>query len=145
MKLLLRSVIAVLTVLLSMNTFAQHINQQKMEQVHIKEDPSTGKCAVIDKISVPANAIATFAEKAAYIGNVVRQQAGFIKYEIFQLKGDNGTLKIITVATWADRQYLDNAQLAVKEAMNKAGINMPSFLEKNGIVMERDIYIPVEE
>lgn len=141
MKLLLQSVIIGLLVLLSMNTFAQ----QKMEQVHMKEDPATGKCAVIDKISVPANTIAAYAEKAAYIRNVVRQQPGFVKYEIFQLKGDSGDLKVITIATWADRQYLDKAQLVVKEAMNKAGINMPVFLEKNDIVMERDIYMPVEE
>lgn len=145
MKQLLLSIIITLSIPLPMNTLAQHIDQQKMEQVHMKEDSTSGKCAVIDKISIPANAIVAYAEKAEYIRDLVRQQPGFIKYEIFQLKGDSGDIKVITIATWADRKHLDSARLVIRESMNKAGLHMPRFLEKNGITMERGVYILVEE
>jgi hypothetical protein len=145
MKQVLKSVITALSLLISVNTHAQNINQPIMEQVHKKKESTNEKYCVIDKITIPVNAIAAYTEKAEYIRHVLRQQAGLLKYETFQLKDDNGNLKIITVATWANLESLDKARLVIREAMKNGGINMPSFLEQNGIIMERDIYIPVEE
>lgn len=145
MKQILKSVIIAISALLSMNTHAQTINQPTMEQVHKNKESNNQKHCVIDKITIPANAIAAYTEKAEYIGQLLRQQKGLIKYQTFQLKGDSGNLKVITVATWANLKSLDNAKLAIREAMKNEGINMPSFLEQHGILMERDIYLPVDE
>lgn len=101
--------------------------------------------SVIDKITVPANAVAAFADKSGYIRNFLRQQPGFIKDEAFQQKDEKGNLIIITIATWANQQYLDNVKIAMQAEMKKAGLNMPEFLKQHDIVMERGIYSFVAE
>ncbi|MGE8241993.1 antibiotic biosynthesis monooxygenase family protein [Sphingobacterium sp. GVS05A] len=141
----IKSIVLIIPILMALKTLGQNKNQQKMEQVQIEERSITEKCAVIDKITIPAKAIEAYTEKAAYIRNIIRHQPGFIKYEIFQSKSNSGELKVITIATWKNGKYLDNARLVIKEIMKQAGINMPNFLEENSITMERDIFIPIEE
>ena len=145
MKQTLKTIILIMSILMGMKTFGQHKNQFKMEQNNREERTVTEQVAVIDKISIPKKAIAAYSEKSLFIRNTLRQQPGFVKYEIFQQSGDIGNLRVITVAIWLDRQYMDNASLVIREEMQKAGINMPTFLEQNGITMERDFYQPVEE
>ncbi len=116
-----------------------------MEQNNSEDRTVKEQVAVIDKISIPKKAIAAYSEKSIFIRNTLRQQPGFVKYEIFQQTGDRGDLRVITVATWSDRQYMDNARLVIRAEMQKARINMPAFLEQNGITMERDIYQVVVE
>lgn len=135
----------IMLMLLVMKTFGQHKNQFKMEQNNSEDRTVKEQVAVIDKISIPKKAIAAYSEKSIFIRNTLRQQPGFVKYEIFQQTGDRGDLRVITVATWSDRQYMDNARLVIRAEMQKARINMPAFLEQNGITMERDIYQVVVE
>lgn len=145
MKQTLKTIIPIMSILMAMKTFSQHKNQFKMEQNTREERIVGGQVAVIDKISIPKKAIVAYSEKSLFIRNTLRQQPGFVKYEIFQKTGDSGDLRVITVATWVDRQYMDDARLVIREEMQKAGINMPTFLEQHGITMERDIYQAVEE
>ncbi|HLT49807.1 MAG TPA: hypothetical protein VKZ90_05100 [Aequorivita sp.] len=141
----IKTIIFIMPILMAVNTFGQHKNQGKMEQNNRKDYTITEQVAIIDKISIPQKAITAYSEKSLFIRNTLRQQPGFVKYEIFQQTGDSGDLQVITVATWADRQRMDDAGVVIRELMKKAGINMPTFLEQNGITMERDIYQVVEE
>jgi len=145
MKQILNAILLTMSILMAMKTFGQHKNQFKMEQNNREERTVTERVAVIDKISIPKKAIPAYSEKSLFIRNTLRQQPGFVKYEIFQQTGDRGDLRVITVATWADRQRMDDARVVVRGAMQKAGINMPAFLEQHGITMERGIYQTVEE
>ncbi|WP_343557161.1 hypothetical protein [Sphingobacterium sp.] len=145
MKQTLKTIILILPILLAMKTFGQHKNQVKMEQNYREERTVTEQVAVIDKISIPKKAIAAYSEKSIFIRNTLRQQPGFVKYEIFQQTGDRGDLRVTTVTTWSDRRYMNNARLVIRAEMQKAGINMPAFLEQNSITMERDIYQVVVE
>jgi len=110
-----------------------------------QQNLTTQQVSVIDKITIPANAIAAYNEKSLYIRNILRQQAGFLKYEIFQQEGESGDLTVITIATWKSQQHLDIAKSVIVEEMKKIKLNMPEFLEQQGIAMERSIYYPVEE
>ncbi len=103
------------------------------------------KVSVIDITGIPQNAIPAYSETSVFIRNTIRQQPGFIKYEIYQQTHDNGDLRVITIATWANQQHLDKARLVVPELVKKAGINLPSFLEQHGITVERSIYKVIEE
>lgn len=96
--------------------------------------------SVIDKIIVPANAVAAYSEKSAYIRNILRRQSGFVKFETFQQKDENGNLTVITIATWASQQHMDNAKSVIQTEMKKVGLNMPEFLKQQGITMERGVY-----
>ncbi len=145
MKQTLKTIILIMPILMAMKTFGQHKNQFKMEQNYSEGRTVTEQVAVIDKISIPKKAIAAYAEKSLFIRNTLRQQPGFVNYEIFQQTGDSGDLRVMTVATWKDRQHMDDASVVVRGAMQKAGINMPAFLEQQGITMERGIYQTVEE
>lgn len=145
MKQTLKTIILIMPVFMAMKTFGQHKNQFKMEQNDKEDRTATEQVAVIDKINIPKKAIAVYSEKSLFIRNTLREQPGFVKYEIFQLKGDSGDLKVITVATWATRKDLNNAKLVVSNAIKEAGFNMSAFLEQNNITMERGIYQTVEE
>lgn len=145
MKQTLKPIILIMPILMAVNTFGQHKNQVKMEQNKREERTVTEQVAVIDKISIPKKAITVYSEKSLFIRNTLRLQPGLVKYEIFQQTGDSGDLRVITVATWADRQRMDDARVVVRDAMQKAGIKMPAFLEQYGITMERGIYQTVEE
>lgn len=116
----------------------------------MKHDSSTVRSfdeqvSVIDKITIPANAVAAYSEKSRYIRNILQQQPGFAKYEIFEQKDENGNLTVITIATWANQAYVDNAKSVIQKEMKKAELNMPEFLKQQGIVMERGIYHSVAE
>ncbi len=145
MRQTLKTIVLIIHILLAMKTFGQHKNQFKMEQNNREERTIREQVAVIDKISIPKKAIAAYSEKSIFIRNTLRQQPGFVKYEIFQQTGDSEGLRVITVATWSDQQHMNNARLVIREEMQKAGINMSAFLEQNGITMERDIYQVVVE
>lgn len=145
MKQTLKIFILSCAIFMAIKTFGQHKNQFKMEQNNKEERPVIGHVAVIDKISIPKKAIAAYSEKSLFIRNTLRQQPGFLKYEIFQQTGDSGDLQVVTVATWADRQCMDDARVVIRETMQKAGNNMTAFLEQHGITMERGIYQTIEE
>ena len=144
MKQTLKTII-IIPILMAVNTFGQHQNQLKMEQNKRVERTVTEQVAVIDKISIPKKAFEAYSEISLFIRNTLRQQPGFVKYEIFQQTGDSGDLRVVTVATWANSQRIDDAKVVILEAMQKAGIKMPAFLEQHGITMERGIYQTVEE
>ncbi|MGE8423719.1 MAG: hypothetical protein ACN6PI_12865, partial [Sphingobacterium siyangense] len=74
----------IMLMLLVMKTFGQHKNQFKMEQNNSEDRTVKEQVAVIDKISIPKKAIAAYSEKSIFIRNTLRQQPGFVKYEIFQ-------------------------------------------------------------
>lgn len=103
------------------------------------------KVSVIDITGIPQNAIPAYSETSLFIRNTVRQQPGFENYEIFHQTRENGDLQVITIATWANQQHLNNARLVVPEMIQKAGINLPAFLEQHGITVERSIYKIIEE
>lgn len=146
MKQSFRIIAVILFILLAFSGFTQNKNSTAT----MKQDDSIVRSYdqqvnVIDKIGIPANAVTAYSEKSLYIRNILRQQTGFVKYEIFQQKDENGNLKVITIATWASQQALDNAKTAIQAAMQKAGINMPEFLKQQGITMERGVYQSVFE
>lgn len=145
MKQSFRIIAVILFILSAFSGFSQNKNQTTMKQdgsITLFYDEQVN---VIDKIGVPANAVTAYSEKSLYIRNILRQQTGFVKYEIFEQKDENGNLKVITIATWASQQALGNAKTAIQEAMQKAGINMPEFLKQQGITMERGVYQSVFE
>lgn len=73
-----------MSILMAMKTFGQHKNQFKMEQNNSEEPPIMEQVAVIDKISIPQKAIATYSQKSLFIRNTLRQQPGFVKYDYLQ-------------------------------------------------------------
>lgn len=65
----IKSIVLIIPILMALNTLGQNKNQQKMEQVQIEERSITEKCAVIDKITIPAKAIEASAIKLTLYSN----------------------------------------------------------------------------
>lgn len=123
-----------------MNSWSQNKNLITMKQDGSTVRSIDEQVSMIDKITVPANAVTTFLEKSSYIRNILRQQVGLVKYEIFQQTEESGNLIVITIATWVNQLYLDNVKSVMQTEMKKAGLNMPKFLKQQGITMERGVY-----
>ena len=141
MKQSFRIITVISLMFIAFSGFTQNKNQTTMKQENLIEK----QVCIIDKITVPVKAVFKYSEKSVYIRNILRQQAGFVKYEIFQQEDEGGNLTIITIATWKNQQHLDRAKSVIKEEMKKIGLNMPEFLKQEGITMERGIYYSVEE
>ena len=134
---------AISLILLGFNAIAQNKNQNTiMKQNNTSGRSFSEQVSVIDKITVPANPVGAFAEKSGYIRNFLKQQPGFIKDEAYQQKDEKGNRTIVTIATWANQDYLNNVKIAMQAEMK---LNMPEFLKQHDIVMERGIYSCVEE
>ncbi len=131
--------------LVAFSGFTQNKNQTTMKQDHSIIHPYDEQVSVIDKITVPVKAVPAYSEKSVYIRNILRQQVGFLKYEIFQQEDKSGNLTVITIATWKNQHHLDRAKSVMQQEMRKKGLNMPEFLKQQGITMERGIYYSVEE
>ncbi|MDO5637625.1 MAG: hypothetical protein Q4G18_10320 [Myroides sp.] len=125
--------------------FTQNKNQTTMKQDYSTNHPYDEQVSMIDKITVPVKAVSEYSEKSVYIRNILRQQAGFVKYEIFQQEDEGSNLTIITIATWKNQHHLDNAKSVMQQEMKKIDLNMPEFLKQQGISMERGIYYSVDE
>ena len=107
--------------------------------------PDTEQVILIDKINIPKDSIVEYTEKSLYIRKTLKQQPGFVKFESYQHKHNNGNLQVITVVTWKNQKAMEDAKLNILEALQKTGINMSKFLEEQGITMEKGIYQAVME
>ncbi|SEH86486.1 hypothetical protein SAMN02927937_01841 [Paenimyroides aquimaris] len=145
MKQSFRIITVISLMFIAFSGFTQNKNQTTMKQDHSTNHPYGEQVSIIDKITVPVRAVSEYSEKSVYIRNILRQQAGFVKYEIFQQEDEGGNLTIITIATWKNQQHLDRAKSIIQEEMKKTGLNIPEFLKQHGISMERGIYYSVDE
>lgn len=145
MKQSFRTITVISLMLIAFSGFTQNRNQTTMKQDHSTNHPYDEQVTIIDKITVPVKAVSEYSEKSVYIRNILRQQAGFVKYEIFQQEDEGGNLTVITIATWKNQHHLDNAKSVIQQEMKKIGLNMSEFLKQGGITMERGIYYSVEE
>lgn len=131
--------------ILVLTAYAQTQQQTTMKQTNLTESSIDKQVNLIDKITIPASAVPAYSEKSVYIRTILEQQPGFVTFKIFEHKDENDNLTILTIATWASQQHMDNARSVIQTEMKKAGVNMPEFLKQQGIIIERGVYYSVEE
>ncbi|QJB41386.1 ester cyclase [Chitinophaga oryzae] len=94
----------------------------------------------IDKFTVPAHAIAEFTERMDYNRGFIRQLEGFVTDRVYRHQEENGQYSIVTVATWKNKNSLDNAKMRVLEEYKRTGFQPAEFYQRLGIRMERGVY-----
>jgi len=94
---------------------------------------------LIDRFVVPAAAKSEFLERANINRNFIKSLPGFVRDDAYEEDGENES-RIVTVAVWASEEAFQNARASVIEYYKKQSFDMPPFIKKLHIQMERRIY-----
>jgi heme-degrading monooxygenase HmoA len=94
----------------------------------------------IDKFTIPADSIKEFTERMRYNRNFIKKLDGFVEDKIFEQKGDADHFIILTIATWKNKTYLDDAKAQVLAEYKRIDFNPAAFYQRLNIQMERSIY-----
>lgn len=94
----------------------------------------------IDKFTVPAQAIAEFTERMNYNRGFIRQLEGFVTDQVYRHQEEDGQFSVVTVASWKNKDSLDNAKMKVLEEYKRTGFEPAEFYRRLGIKMDRGVY-----
>lgn len=94
----------------------------------------------IDKFFVPANAAEEFVQRMDYNRTFLRKLQGFVSDQAYQQTDENENKIFITVAIWESLDAINKAKEAIQAEYKRIGFNMPDFIQKHDIKMEREIY-----
>ena len=96
---------------------------------------------LIDRFSMPESAVEEFTQRMNYNRHLIKRLPGFIRDDVYEMKDDKGNLAVITIATWQNQTFINEAKKAVQEDYKKTGFNMQQFIQQRNIVLlERGIY-----
>ncbi|TGL90973.1 antibiotic biosynthesis monooxygenase [Leptospira congkakensis] len=94
---------------------------------------------LIDRFRLPKEAKEIFLERVKANRDFIKNLDGFLGDQIF-IREETGEIHFITVATWKDKQSLENAKTLVFSEYQKQAFVMPEFLKTHSIQIEREIY-----
>lgn len=94
---------------------------------------------LIDHFIVPDEARAAFDERRKLSESIVKRQPGFVEGSVYEPIG-GGPYTHITTAMWESVESFAAARAAVAAEYERLGIDMPAFLEANGITLMRGQY-----
>ncbi|UOE47430.1 hypothetical protein MTO98_23775 [Mucilaginibacter sp. SMC90] len=95
---------------------------------------------LIDKITVPKNAILKLINRLDYNTSLLEKQPGLIKNSHYEQIDEQGNLTIITIAVWKDVDALNSAKTTIQEDYRRNNINLPEKLKEWGVVIDRGLY-----
>ena len=94
---------------------------------------------LIDRFEFPQEAKEVFLERVKINRNFIKTIPGFLGDEAYIQEG-NDKILFLTIATWENQTYLDNAKTLVFSEYQRQGFVMPDFLKNHSIQIERAIY-----
>ncbi len=103
------------------------------------------KQILIDKFFIPKNSIEEFNQRMKYNRDFIKNLPGFIKDEVFAQTAEDGSLTVITVATWENRESLTRARDVVQNEYKRIGFNPVEFYQRLNIKMERGLFQNMED
>ena len=99
------------------------------------------KQVLIDRFTVPLNALEEFVTRMNYNRNFIHSLPGFIKDTVYKRTGEDGDIVIVTVAEWQDADSLTKAKEVVQTEYKRIGFDPAEMLTRLNIKMEeRGIY-----
>ena len=98
------------------------------------------KQILIDKFLIPQEAIEEFTNRMNYNRNLIKGISGFLGDNVYNRPDENGKFIIITIAQWKDENFMANAKEAVQNEYKRNGFDLPGFIARLNITMERGIY-----
>ncbi|MFA5974505.1 MAG: hypothetical protein WC780_19300 [Lentimicrobiaceae bacterium] len=102
------------------------------------------KQILIDKFFIPKNSIEEFNQQMRYNRDFNKNLPGFIKDEVFVQMAEDGSLAVITVAIWENRESLIKIWDVVQNEYKRIGFNPVEFCQRLNIKMERGLFQDME-
>ena len=93
----------------------------------------------IDRFVVPNAAKAEFLERMKINRDFIKTLPGFIEDSAYEEAG-GAESHYVTTALWRDEEAIQKAKAAVTAEYQREGFNLPEFMEKLNIKMERGVY-----
>jgi len=102
------------------------------------------KVVLIDRFVVPSASKAQFLERMKMNRDFIKTLPGFVEDSAYEQAGENGS-NYVTIAVWEDEESIQKAKQAVTGEYQKGDFNMPEFIKKLNITLERGVYQKLEE
>lgn len=103
------------------------------------------KQILIDKFFIPQKSLEEFNQRMTYNRNFIKNLPGFIKDEVFVQTTEDGSLTVITVATWENQESLTKAKDVVQNEYKRIGFNPVEFYQRLNIKMERGLFYHMDD
>lgn len=94
---------------------------------------------LIDRFSLGYPAKEEFFQRVRVNRNLISTIPGFIG-DFAYIRYEANRIHFVTVATWKNEEAIQNAKKRVFAEYEKEGFDMPGFLSRLGITIEREIY-----
>ncbi|MCW7481334.1 antibiotic biosynthesis monooxygenase family protein [Leptospira kanakyensis] len=94
---------------------------------------------LIDRFHLPTESKKIFLERVKINRDFIKNIDGFLGDQTY-IREEENKIQFVTIATWKDKQSLENAKTLVFAEYEKQGFVMPEFLKENSIQIEREIY-----
>jgi len=128
------------TVMVISLTTSIHSKGQAKKSDKNENNKDMEKQIFIDQFFIPKNSVTEFTERMNYNRNFIKGLPGFIKDEVYQKADEEGNVTVITIATWENAEYLNQAKSAVQAEYKRMGFDPEEFTRRLGIKMERGLY-----
>jgi len=99
-----------------------------------------GEVSLIDKFIVPVKAKQEFMQRVNINRAFIKNLEGFIEDAGYERVDEVGNLIFVTIAIWKNEESINKAKEAVQAGYKKEGFNMPEFLKKLDIKIDRGVY-----
>jgi steroid delta-isomerase-like uncharacterized protein len=120
--------------------FLQQLEVVPLDINQLANTNHSGRVSLIDRFFVPKNSIAEFIERMNNAESLVESQPGLMSSHRYDQHDDKGNLIVVTVATWADKESLEQARSAVHSEFKRIGFNPAEFYQRLNIRLERGAY-----
>ena len=100
---------------------------------------------LIDRFFIPKNSVEEFNQRMKYNRDFIKNLPGFIKDEVFIQTAEDGSLTVITIATWENQESLTSARDVVQNEYKGIGFNPVEFYQRLSIKMERGLFQDMED
>ena len=95
---------------------------------------------LIDRFVVPENSKKEFLRRMKINRAFIKTLPGFVKDSAYQQTNGDGESNFVTIAVWENPDALENAKREVAAEYKKQNFEMPAFLERLNIKIDRAIY-----
>jgi predicted ester cyclase/heme-degrading monooxygenase HmoA len=121
--------------------FLQQLNVLPLDLATLQNNNHRkGEVSLIDKFILPAKAKQEFMQRVNINRAFIKNLDGFIEDAAYERVDEVGNLIFVTVAIWKNEEAINKAKEAVQAEYKKEGFNMPEFLKRLDIMIDRGVY-----
>ncbi|MDF2191258.1 hypothetical protein [Paraflavitalea sp. CAU 1676] len=98
----------------------------------------------IGRIDVPKASIEDFKKQSAMAPRYLKSLPGYIKGDYFEMTDESGDLHMISVVTWQNKEFYENAQITLKKHYEEIGFNRMEFVQRLNLKIKYEAYSLLE-